>query len=259
MKKLALVVSLLVAFRAGSFGSGESPTPATTDQLQQTEARGRALAEYLGAVRRSAEVIEHQLPGESLQYVGKRNGREWTVVAGSLSETGDCFLISYAVTGAADSASLRIQKSNPIARDTGFYYLGARAIRTALGDLKLLKNSHSFDVAVLPDDSGMFYVYVLAAQTVPGRYVLGPDFRVLVSADATAVVERRQTHRSEIQFREADPRRPAAGLHTHTISDVPEDSDVAYVIARKPSIPEFIKTRDHLFLVHADGTIVRKQ
>lgn len=48
----------------------------------------------------------------------------------------------------------------------------------------------------------------------------------------------------------------AAGVHTHILSDVPEDTDVFYVLTRKPSIPEMIGTRSHKFYeISTDGTI----
>ncbi len=46
-----------------------------------------------------------------------------------------------------------------------------------------------------------------------------------------------------------------AGMHSHVLSDVPEDSDVLYVLTRKPSIPEYVGTQKRIFVVNTDGTI----
>jgi hypothetical protein len=41
------------------------------------------------------------------------------------------------------------------------------------------------------------------------------------------------------------------------LSNLPEDSDVFYVLSRKPSIPEYIGTMDEkIFVVQVDGTIL---
>jgi hypothetical protein len=41
------------------------------------------------------------------------------------------------------------------------------------------------------------------------------------------------------------------------LSDLPEDTDVFYVLSRKPSMPEYIGTQaGRTFVVNADGTIV---
>ena len=46
-----------------------------------------------------------------------------------------------------------------------------------------------------------------------------------------------------------------AGYHTHILSDVPEDTDVLYVLNRKPSLPEYIGAAKRVFVVNTDGTI----
>jgi hypothetical protein len=39
------------------------------------------------------------------------------------------------------------------------------------------------------------------------------------------------------------------------LSDVPEDTDVLYVLTRRPSMPEIIDAGNRVFLVTADGSI----
>jgi len=48
-----------------------------------------------------------------------------------------------------------------------------------------------------------------------------------------------------------------AGVHTHVLTDVPEDSDVFHVLTGKPSVPEYIMTsKKGGYLVREDGTII---
>ena len=48
-----------------------------------------------------------------------------------------------------------------------------------------------------------------------------------------------------------------AGYHVHVLSDVPEDTDVLYVLTRRPSMPEYVgSTKNHMFSVNTDGSIV---
>jgi hypothetical protein len=49
----------------------------------------------------------------------------------------------------------------------------------------------------------------------------------------------------------------ASGYHTHVLSLTPEDSDVFYVLTRKPSIPEYVGTLDKkIYVIQPDGTIL---
>jgi hypothetical protein len=44
-------------------------------------------------------------------------------------------------------------------------------------------------------------------------------------------------------------------MHTHVLSDTPEDTDVFHVLTRKPTVPELISTEHFLFMVESDGSI----
>ena len=47
----------------------------------------------------------------------------------------------------------------------------------------------------------------------------------------------------------------SAGFHTTVVDDIPEDTDVFHVLARKPSVPQIIGTKQFVFRVETDGTI----
>jgi len=47
-----------------------------------------------------------------------------------------------------------------------------------------------------------------------------------------------------------------AGFHTHVLSNRPEDSDVFYVLTRRPLIPEYVGTpAKKIYVIETDGTI----
>lgn len=160
---------------------------------------------------------------------------------------------------AAQGATLQeftVEKLDPPLEDTSFYLSAAKAIDTALHDFQGQK--HQYNVAVLPAPPDLFYVYVVPAQTEEGIYPLGGDARYLVSADGNTIIEKRQLHKSIIENRTELPKgaTPAGSFHTHVLSDVPEDTDVFYVLTRKPSIPEIIGTTNKkLYEISPDGTI----
>jgi hypothetical protein len=50
--------------------------------------------------------------------------------------------------------------------------------------------------------------------------------------------------------------RLAAGFHTHVLSDVPEDTDVFFVLTRRLSLPEYIgAATKKTYTIDSDGTI----
>ena len=64
--------------------------------------------------------------------------------------------------------------------------------------------------------------------------------RYLMSPDGSTIVEKRPLHKAILEFRSAGtPGRTLAGhFHSHILSDVPEDTDVFYVLnlTRKPPL-----------------------
>ena len=146
---------------------------------------------------------------------------------------------------------------DPPQEDISFYLAAAKAIATALHDLAGEK--WPYNVTVLPAPPDQLYVYVIAAQTKTGIYLLGGDVRDLVTADGGTIVEKQQMHKS---FSESDPsslpkgKTPAAGVDPHVLSDVAGDRDVFHVFTRQPPRPEFIGTRNKkVYEISTDGTI----
>jgi len=92
-------------------------------------------------------------------------------------------------------------------------------------------------------------------------YPLGGDVRYLISSDGNNFIEKHPMHKSILEF---DPlaasEKLVMGLHVHVLTDMPEDSDVFYVLSRKPSVPEAVVTGKHvMYLVLTDGTIERRK
>src|SRR5882762_1515983 len=86
--------------------------------------------------------------------------------------------------------------------------------------------------------------FLLKLKTTFTRW--GGDARYLISPDGKTIVEKRQLHKSIIENR-GDIRKDTTsvgGFHTHVLSNVPEDTDVFYVLTRKPSEPEYVGGRD---------------
>ena len=140
-----------------------------------------------------------------------------------------------------------------------FYFSAAKAIETALKDLGAV--NRPYNTYAIPSETGQLYVYLLPAQTTDGVYPLGADVRYTFTADGNALLEKHPMHKSVLEFDPKDKsgagRKIEASWHTHVLSNRPEDSDVFYVLTRKPSIPEYVGTMDKkIWVINKDGTIV---
>ena len=250
-KACALVILLFASIT--TYAQVERTTPASEAELAQITERGKHLAEYDVAAWHSSEAVIALRPteGSVVRYIAKRGADGWTVAFGRLNEARDKFLISYEAIQGATPKEFKAAKLEPVKEDTGFFLFAARAIDTSLADFQ--GHARPYNVAVLPAPSNQFYVYVIPAQTKDGVFPHGGDARYLISSDGLKVIEKRQMHKAILEF--STQENTKAGFHTAVMDQVPEDTDVFFVLTRKPSVPEWIATRLFVYLVEPDGKI----
>jgi hypothetical protein len=249
MRTFAALLLLLAAVAASA--QTLRTTPASEAELAQITERGRDLAAYDAAAWHGTDAVLALKPAEGsvVRYIAKRTGDGWSVAFGRLSENRDKFLINYEAIQGSTPKEFKASKLGSPKEDTGFFLFAARAIDTSLADFK--GEERPYNVAVLPASSNQLYVYVLPAQTKNGIYPLGGDVRYLISGDGLKIVEKRQMHKAIIE-RSVDGN-IKAGYHTAIMDQTPEDSDVFHVLTRSPSVPEYIATKDFVYLIEADG------
>jgi len=249
------VAAVIVLLSIPAFGQGSSIP--TGDELAQITARGRMLFAYDQAAWHASDAVMAAHPREEDlgRFVAQKTAEGWTVAFGRLNEARDAFLVSVLATQGKTAEEFTVKKFDAPERDTGFYFAAAKAIETTLPDFH--GANRRYNVAVLPAGEGRLYVYFVPAQTENGIFPLGADARYLVSADGATIVEKRQLHKGLIPT--GGPVPPGAtvvgGSHSHVLSDIPEDTDVFYVLTRKPSMPEYIGTQIAVYAVEKDGTI----
>lgn len=253
--RLATIILVLLSASISFAGKKKEPDPVFAD----VTARGRALYEYDQAAWHASDALQATNPpnGSLGRYIAHKSDAGWTVAFGHLSDQRDKFLMGYEATQGATLQQFSVKKFDPPQEDVSFYLVAARAIDTALHDFQGEKRP--YNVAVLPAPSHQVYVYVLPAQTETRIYPLGGDVRYLIAPDGGTIVEKRQLHKAILEIPPSSIPKgstPAGGVHTHVLSDVPEDTDVFHVLTREPSQPEFIGTRNKkMYEISTDGTI----
>jgi hypothetical protein len=168
------------------------------------------------------------------------------------------FLTVYEATQGTRPEFFTTRKFDPPLESNGFYLFAATAFDLALKDLGPVNRPYS--AYALPSEAGQLYVYLLPASDKVGVYLLGGDARYTFSADGRTLLEKRQMHKTILEFNFNDKpsgiKKVEAGYHIHVLSDSPKDSDVFYVLSRKPAIPEYIGMQNKkIYVVHTDGTI----
>jgi hypothetical protein len=257
MPKRLVTVSLVLFLASISFAGKKKPEPDPV--MPDVTARGRALYEYDQTAWHATDAVQAtHPPAQSVgRYIAYKSDTGWTVAFGHLNDRRDEFLVGYEATQNATLQEFTVKKLDPPREDTSFYLAAAKAIDIALHDFQGEKRP--YNVAVLPAPPNQLYVYVIPAQTKAETYPLGGDVRYLISPDGSTIVEKRQLHKSIMENNPSSIPKgstPAGGYHTHVLSDVPEDTDVFYVLTRKPSIPETVGTLNKkLYEISVDGTI----
>lgn len=257
MPKRLVTASLILFLTCISFAGKKKPEPDPV--MSDVTARGRALYEYDQAAWHATDAVQatHPLDQSVGRYLALKSDKGWRVVFGHLNDQRDKFLIGYEATQGATLQEFTVKKLDPPEEDTAFYLAAAKAFDIALHDFQGEKRP--YNVAILPAPPNQLYVYVVPAQTKTEVYPLGGDVRYLITADGASIVEKRQLHKTILETSTSSMPKdstPTWGYHTHVLSDVPEDTDVLYVLTRKPSMPEAVGTlHKKLYAISVDGTI----
>ncbi|HWX39331.1 MAG TPA: hypothetical protein VNY09_08800 [Candidatus Sulfotelmatobacter sp.] len=252
--------SLWIVVFAALIFSG--PLPAQKNESANPDfatitARGRLLAEYDSAGWHSTDAVQelHPKEGSVNKYVARKTKAGWTVMYGRISNTWDKFLIVYEAVQGDTPEKFTVKEHNPPLEDTGYFLHAARANETVRSNY--VNENRAYNVSVLPADGGKFWVYIIPAQLKEGTYPFGGDARYLISDDGWMILEKTQLHDAVEDQRDdaKDPTPPPSRHHTDTLSDIPVDTDVFYVLSRKPFLPEYVTAGKQKFLIKIDGTI----
>jgi hypothetical protein len=238
-----------------SMGAEASNPPSATELAAITE-RGRLLAAYDWVAWHATDAVmtDHPKADPTGRYIARKTDAGWVVDFGRLSTTGDSFLVADEATQMGGSAKFQVRTFDGARKDTGWNLSAARAIETASGDFG--ETDRPYNIAVLPAGGGRLYVYLYPAQTDAGVYPLGGDVRYLISPDGMKIVEKRQLHKSIIETAPANSGEEVkGGYHVHVLSDLPEDTDVMFVLTRKPLMPEIVLAGGSLYAIDVHGAI----
>jgi hypothetical protein len=233
------------------------PVPAKEELAAITD-RGRQLAAYDVAAWHATDAVMKMNPRpEDVQcYIATKETNDWRVFFGRLSETSNTFLRAFEAIQAKSPREYRVTESRPPVEVTGYLVNAARAIDICRSDFG--SPSRPYNISILPATNEQMWVYFVPATTEDDVSLLGGDVRYLVSKDGDHVVEKRKLHLSVLEMKPPKSSREEKvifGMHTALVDDKPEDTDVFYVLSRKPSMPEYVMTSNFVYRIETNGGI----
>src|SRR5580698_651459 len=122
--------------------------------LAAITARGRMLAEYDIASWHATDAVLALKPAQGAvgRYIARKTDAGWVVVFGKFNGTKDAFVVAYEATQGSGSRQFTVKTYDPPEKDTGFFYIAAKAIELSLQSTHLEKRP--YNTYVLPLDSG---------------------------------------------------------------------------------------------------------
>lgn len=234
--------------------SGETKDSELKTYLAGVTHRGRALYAYDQAAWHGTGAIFELKPDTNglTHYICARTSTGWQVTFLKWNETHDKLLVAYEAKESKPGKYEARKMDPPVAASSDLAAM-ERALVLALANFP--RPDRPYNTAILPAPGGNFYVYLYPGQTKATVWPIGGDVRYTISSDGRQIVEKRQLHKTILDTENKTGAAAVGGYHTHVLTDVPEDTDVLYVLTRRPSVPEYVGAGKRVFEVNADGTI----
>jgi hypothetical protein len=216
--------------------------------------RGRALYAYDQAAWQGTDAFFQLKPDTAglTHYICQKTSGGWIVSFPKWNATHDRLMVVYeAKQSGGKFVALKFDKPSAAREDL---LARERAIELATADFGVPKRPYNSAILTAPE--GNLYVYFYPGQTRENVWPLGGDVRYTVSPDGLKILEKRQLHSSILDMEVKPDSGATTGGHSHFLSDVPEDTDVLYVLNRRPSLPEYISSPQRAFIVKPNGSIV---
>jgi len=253
MRRFAIALPLCVCLLS-NLVSAQTKDKDLKTYLDGVTERGRALYAYDQAAWHATDAFLDLHPDtEGLaHYICSRTPTGWMVTFPKWNEMHDRLLVTYEATETEPGKYVARKLDHPWEASEAIL-VKERALELAIADFQ--HPNRPYNTAILPAPGGNLYVYLYPGQTKATIWPIGGDVRYTISADGKQILEKRQLHKTILDMEYKPGSNVVAGIHGHVLSDVPEDTDVMYVLNRRPLIPEYIGTEKRTYIVNTDGTI----
>jgi hypothetical protein len=253
MRRFAIALPLCVCLLS-NLASAQTKDNDLRTYLDGVTERGRALYAYDQAAWHGTDAFFALHPDTNglTHYVCSKTPTGWLVTFPKWNETHDKLFVVYEAAE-SEPGKYEARQYDPPREASDDLVAREHALELALADFQ--HPNRPYNSAILPAPGGNLYVYLCPGQTKNTVWPIGGDVRYTISPDGKQIIEKRLLHKAILDMEYKPDAGIVGGAHSHVLSDVPEDTDVLYVLTRRPLIPEYIGTPKRVFVVNTDGTI----
>ena len=255
MTKLKYLLSLAVLLIFCKGVSAQEVFP-SQEEIKRIEARGKQIANYERAAIRATDLMLAHHPDKSKLgiYVAVNQNNKWTVYFGKLVDKGlEAEYVYSCPDGQFDQ--MKPDENDKNISTEAFYF--AKAVSLARDSIAQEMTFPRYNTNVFREQDGKITVYFIPGNKELDTVILGGDFKVSVSNDASKILNKTKLHANSLTFSlKAEKDRPtAAAFHTHVLSELPTETDVALILLYPVLAPHYVTAQTWMSKINADGQI----
>jgi len=238
---------------AGSPAAAQIP-PA--EAMQSAELEGQRIAEYHYAVEHATNTLMKARPEQHLisLYVAREEVDGWHVYFGSINVAIAEFSVAYEAVQSQPGDSVFALERFDVAREIDSE-LSAAAMALIRSLDAFEPQWERYETYVWRDASGRWVSYFLPGPTSSGRWPIGGDMRIVVDADADAVLSATTFHEKLVVV-EPSFEAAVATHHRHLAGEAPAPTDFAYVLISPQLAPMLLVSGSFSCQVNREGRLV---
>lgn len=222
------------------------------ENIARIEKRGAQIADYERAVIKAKDLLLARNPDKKKAkiYIAINDDEGWTVYFGEILRDKNQFKV--ASTYSCPSRSFeKMEAGQNIKFKSKTILQLAKAVKLTLQSIKA--EFSEYNVKVFREKNGLITVYLTPKNENPNVILIGGDVKLSVSSDGTEILRTTMLHKSvlEIPFPGEDSRT----FHTHVLSDLPTETDVALILLNPQFAPHLIIGQKWMSEIDANGKI----
>ena len=239
--------------------------PYTNAQIMNIENRGHEIADYDRVATVATDVLLGMKPNpEQLGlYVAEKVNDVWMVSFGKYSDFNG-FMPTYIFSCPSDKPNeMKLLTYEEVEKILDDYPSEVpeftAAIDTAVEATKPDMTFPTYNPSVFRELDQTITVYLLPGNDDTQTILLGGDFKIKLTSNGKKVINKEKLHASYIRFPVERPKDAVMSLHTHPLSDLPNETDIAMILLHPVLAPHAIVGNWYTSTIDKDGKIQVKK
>lgn len=250
--KIIFLLAIFLLMRLDLFAKETTPTLA---EIVRIEKRGKEIADYERATIRATDLLLASNPDRSTLgvYIAENKNKMWTVLFGKVLDRR--FHSAYYFS-CPEGQFDKMQPGGEFKNLSKEIFYFANALDIAIKKFAPKRKFPQYNPSVFREPDGTISVYLLPGNTEADIVLIGGDFKITVSEDASKVLKITELHKGYLRApAKSSDGDIVAGFHTHILSDLPTETDVAMIILNPVLAPHYVTGKNWMSEIDANGKI----